>query len=70
MKRLVAYGLISFATGIGIAGICGRWLQIPWLGQWQQDDPGIALSTAFAVVSLGVGIFILTWNGKPKGNKA
>lgn len=70
MKMLIAYGLISFAIGTGLAAVVGRLFDIPWLiGQFTESDPGMAVSTALAFIALGVGVFMLhsVWrNGKPK----
>ena len=60
MKLLTAYGLISFSIGMGVSGIAGRIFNVPWLfGQFSPSDPGMAFSTAAAIVCLGVGIFML-----------
>jgi len=65
MKNIIGYCFIAFAMGIAFSGIFGRWLQIDWLVYWQKGDPGIAVSTACALISFGVGVVILTWNRKP-----
>ena len=67
MKIIIAYGLIAFAIGGGISGIAGRIFNIPWLfGQFNAGDPGMAASTAIAIVSLGIGVFLLhsAWRDK------
>lgn len=70
MKLLVAYGLIAFAIGTGISALAGRVFNVPWLfGQFDESDPGMAISTALAVIALGAGVFLLhnIWrNGKHK----
>lgn len=70
MKLMAAYGLIAFAIGTGVSAIAGRVFNVPWLfGQFTESDPGMAMSTGIAVISLGSGIFLLhnVWrNGKPK----
>ena len=67
MKLMIAYGLISFSIGMGISGIAGRILNVPWLfGKFSPGDPGMAFSTAAAIICLGSGIFILqsVWRGR------
>lgn len=70
MKLMVAYGLIAFAIGTGISALAGRVFNVPWLfGQFHDSDPGMAISTALAVIALGVGMLLIysVWrNGKPK----
>lgn len=74
MKLIAAYGLIAFAIGTGISAVAGRLLNVPWMfGQVTETDPGMALSTALAVIALGAGIFLLhnVWrNGKHKKENA